>query len=481
MKSRFAPSPTGYLHIGGARTALFAWLWAKKNNSKFVLRIEDTDKERSSQDSVDAILQGIDWLGLSYDEGPIYQSDRFERYKEVVSQLLDNGKAYYCECTKERLEEMREAQMASGDKPKYDGCCRDKKLISGVVRFLNPDNGTVSFNDYVKGVIEIANSELDDLIIARSDGSPTYNLTVVVDDHDMEIECVIRGDDHINNTPKQINLYEALNWNIPGFAHVPMILDADGSRLSKRHGAVNIMSYRDEGFLPKALLNYIVRLGWSHGDQEIFSVDEMINLFELKNINKSPAGFNQEKLDWINHSYIKTTEINELVSELEWHLKKLSIDLSDGPDIKEVVEVLRDRSKSLVDMAKNCVMFYHDFEIYCTGDHTGAYENFWIDIWELADLDFWEKSLPVLGDLLERLEPLEQWTAEHIHKVIQDICESRNIGFGEVGQPFRLAISGECKSGSIDKSAQLVGKKRVLHRLNVFFNLIREELEISRR
>jgi len=452
MKSRFAPSPTGYLHIGGARTALFAWLWAKKNNSKFVLRIEDTDKERSSQDSVDAILQGIDWLGLSYDEGPIYQSDRFERYKEVVSQLLDNGKAYYCECTKERLEEMREAQMASGDKPKYDGCCRDKKLISGVVRFLNPDNGTVSFNDYVKGVIEIANSELDDLIIARSDGSPTYNLTVVVDDHDMNIECVIRGDDHINNTPKQINLYESLGWYIPRFAHVPMILGSDGSRLSKRHGAVNLMTYRDAGFLPKALLNYIVRLGWSHGDQEIFSVDEMIKLFELKNINKSSASFNQEKLDWINQSYIKTTEIDELVSELEWHLNQLSIDLSDGPDIKEVIEALRDRSKSLVDMAKNCVMFYHDFEDFDS---------------DLAIKFFNLKSRPVLGDLLINLETLDQWSAEHIHEVIQSICESRNIGFGKVGQPLRLAISGDGKAGSIDKSAQLVGKKRVLLRLKM--------------
>jgi len=452
MKSRFAPSPTGYLHIGGARTALFAWLWAKKNNSKFVLRIEDTDKERSSQDSVDAILQGIDWLGLSYDEGPIYQSDRFERYKEVVSQLLDNGKAYYCECTKERLEEMREAQMASGDKPKYDGCCRDKKLISGVVRFLNPDNGTVSFNDYVKGVIEIANSELDDLIIARSDGSPTYNLTVVVDDHDMNIECVIRGDDHINNTPKQINLYESLGWYIPRFAHVPMILGSDGSRLSKRHGAVNLMTYRDAGFLPKALLNYIVRLGWSHGDQEIFSVDEMIKLFELKNINKSSASFNQEKLDWINQSYIKTTEINELVSELEWHLNQLSIDLSDGPDIKEVIEALRDRSKSLVDMAKNCVMFYHDFEDFDS---------------DLAIKFFNLESRPVLGDLLINLETLDQWSAEHIHEVIQSICQSRNIGFGKVGQPLRLAISGDGKAGSIDKSAQLVGKKRVLLRLKM--------------
>ena len=452
MKSRFAPSPTGYLHIGGARTALFAWLWAKKNNSKFVLRIEDTDKDRSTQDSVDAILQGIDWLGLSYDEGPIYQSERLERYKEVLTQLLDEDKAYYCECTKERLEAMREAQMVSGDKPKYDGCCRDKKLKSGVVRFLNSDKGTVSFNDYVKGEIEIANSELDDLIIARSDGSTTYNLSVVVDDHDMNIECVIRGDDHINNTPKQINLYESLGWNTPRFAHVPMILDVDGSRLSKRHGAVNLMSYRDAGFLPKALLNYIVRLGWSHGDQEIFSVDEMIKLFELKNINKSSASFNQEKLDWINQSYIKTTEIDELVSELKWHLNQLSINLSDGPDIQEVVESLRDRSKSLVDMAKNCVMFYHDFEDFDS---------------DLAIKVFHLESRPVLDDLLINLETLEQWSSEHIHEVIQNICESRNIGFGKVGQPLRLAISGDGKAGSIDKCAQLVGKKRVLLRLKM--------------
>ena len=452
MKSRFAPSPTGYLHIGGARTALFAWLWAKKNNSKFVLRIEDTDKERSSQDSVDAILQGIDWLGLSYDEGPVYQSERLERYEEVISQLLDEAKAYYCECTKERLEKMREALIESGDKPKYDGCCRNKKLKSGVIRFLNPKNGSVSFNDYVKGDIEIANTELDDLIIARSDGSPTYNLTVVVDDHDMEIECVIRGDDHINNTPKQINLYEALDWNIPRFAHVPMILGADGSRLSKRHGALNLMSYRDAGFLPKALLNYIVRLGWSHGNQEIFSVADMINLFELENINKSSASFNKDKLEWINHSYIKTTEINELVSELEWYLNQLSINLSDGPDIKEVVEVLRDRSKSLVDMAQNCLMFYHDFEDFDS--------NLVIKFFHL-------ESRPILDDLLINLETLEQWSAEHIHEVIQNICESRNIGFGKVGQPFRLAISGDGKAGSIDKSAELVGKERVLLRLKM--------------
>jgi len=457
MKSRFAPSPTGYLHIGGARTALFAWLWAKKNESKFVLRIEDTDKNRSTQDSVNAILQGMEWLGLSYDEGPIYQSDRLERYTEIISQLLVEGKAYYCECTKARLEEMREAQMSSGDKPKYDGCCRDKKLTSGVVRFLNPDNGTVSFDDFVKGKIEIANSELDDLIIARSDGSPTYNLTVVIDDHDMEIECVVRGDDHLNNTPKQINLYEALGWNIPRFAHVPMILGADGSRLSKRHGAVNLMSYRDAGYLPKALLNYIVRLGWSHGDQEIFSIDEMINMFELENINKSSASFNQDKLDWINHSYIKTSVINELVSELQWHLNQLSVNLNDGPDIKEVIEALRDRSKSLVDMAKSCVMFYHDFEDF---DSTLAIKFFNLE------------SRLVLADLLKNLNNLEKWTTENIHEVIQNICKDRNIGFGKVGQPFRLAISGDGNAGSIDKCAQLVGKERVLVRLKMAIDWI---------
>jgi len=457
MKSRFAPSPTGYLHIGGARTALFAWLWAKKYHSKFVLRIEDTDKGRSTQDSVDAILQGMEWLGLSYDEGPIYQSDRLERYKEVISQLLVEGKAYYCECTKERLEEMREAQIASGEKAKYDGSCRDKELSSGVVRFLNPDKGTVSFNDYVKGKIEIANIELDDLIIARSDGSPTYNLTVVVDDHDMEIECVVRGDDHINNTPKQINLYEALDWNIPRFAHVPMILGADGSRLSKRHGAVNLMSYRDAGYLPKALLNYIVRLGWSHGDQEIFSIDEMINLFALENINKSSASFNQNKLDWINHSYIKTSVINELVSELEWHLNQLPINLNDGPDIKEVIESLRDRSKSLVDMAQSCAMFYHDFEDFDSS---------------LAIKFFILESRPVLADLIKNLNNLEKWTAEHIHGVIQNICKRHNIDFGKVGQPFRLAISGDGNAGSIDKCAQLVGKERVLTRLKMAIDWI---------
>ena len=457
MKSRFAPSPTGFLHIGGARTALFAWLWAKKNKSNFVLRIEDTDKERSTQASVDAILDGLDWLCLDYDEGPFFQSDRYDRYNELIQELLSKGQAYYCDCSKERLEKMREIQIAKKEKPKYDGCCRHKSLKSGVIRFLNPDNGSVSFHDYVKGKVSIANSELDDLVISRSDGTPTYNLTVVVDDHDMNIECIIRGDDHINNTPKQINLYVALGWNIPKFAHVPMILGSDGSRLSKRHGALNLLSYREEGFLPEALLNYLVRLGWSNGDQEIFSIDEMIELFELENINKSPASFNQEKLDWINQSYIKNCSIDQLVGHLSWHLNRLEINIENGPILNDLVEFLRERSKSLVDMAKSCEMFYVDFD--------GFDEN-------QASKTFKTNSKEVLEDLLSQLSLVNDWSASNIHLAIESICESRGIGFGKVGQPFRLALSGDGKSGSIDKSAQFVGKERTLNRLKMAINWI---------
>lgn len=460
MKSRFAPSPTGYLHIGGARTALFAWLWAKKTSSKFVLRIEDTDKERSTQASVDAILEGMEWLGLDYDEGPIYQSDRTDRYNEVINVLLANGKAYYCDCSKDRLEQMRESQIANKEKPKYDGCCRQKSLNNGVIRFLNPDEGSVIFNDFVKGEVSIANFELDDLIISRSDGTPTYNLTVVVDDHDMQIDCVIRGDDHINNTPKQINLYEALGWDVPKFAHVPMILGSDGSRLSKRHGALNLLSYRDDGFLPEALLNYLVRLGWSNGDQEIFSIGEMIELFELENINNSPASFNQEKLDWMNQSYIKTTSLSNLIQHLSWHLDRLNINLDNGPSINNLVKFLRERSKSLVDMAQSCVMFYTDFDGF---DEAQANKTFKVN------------SKEVLEDLVDRLSVINDWNAENIHSVIESICEARSIGFGKVGQPFRLALSGDGKSGSIDISAQFVGKERTLSRLKMAIDWINSQ------
>lgn len=448
MKSRFAPSPTGYLHIGGARTALFAWVFARQQKGKFALRIEDTDLERSSKLSIDAILQSMDWLGLDYDDDVIYQTHRFDRYGEIVKKLLDEDKAYYCNCSKQRLESLREELTKEGKKAKYDNHCRDKNLASGVVRFKNPTNGIVSFDDKVKGKISIANEELDDLIIQRSDNSPTYNLSVVIDDHDMQISCVIRGDDHINNTPKQINLYKALDWNIPQFAHLPMILGSDGSRLSKRHGAISVMSYRDEGYLPEALLNYLARLGWSSGNQEFFTIKEIIKLFNLKNINKSPACFDQNKLLWINQEHIKNSSIDNLVNNLKWHIKDQNIKISNSPDIKEVIEHLKQRSKTLKDMAKQMKMFYQEFDNFDT---------------KLANKLF--KNKEPLELLLQKLDILEDWQEENIKNSIKEVCDDLNIGFGKVGQPFRLALSGDGNAGNIDIVANLLGKNKVISRL----------------
>jgi len=457
VKSRFAPSPTGYLHIGGARTALFAWLWAKKNQGTFVLRIEDTDRERSTQQSVDAILDGMKWLGLEYDEGPYYQTDRFDRYKAVIQQLLDKDKAYYCECSTERLQALRDELMAKGEKAKYDGHCQHKNLTSGVVRFRNPTDGNVVFSDLVKGEISVHNKELDDLIIARSDGTPTYNLTVVVDDHDMEIDAVIRGDDHINNTPRQINLYQALGWNLPEFAHLPMILGSDGARLSKRHGAVSVMAYRDAGFLPEALLNYLVRLGWSHGDQEVFSLSKMIELFDLKNVNKAPGSFNQDKLLWLNQEYIKTADTKHLTDQLAWHLNAQSVDVNNGADISKVIDALRERSKTLVEMVNNMKMFYQDFDEFDE---------------KLAKKQFKSSARPVITALLEKYTQLEDWSSEAIHYVVKQVCDEQDVGFGKVGQPFRLALSGTGNAGSIDVVAELVGKERTIARLNMALDYI---------
>jgi glutamyl-tRNA synthetase len=451
MKSRFAPSPTGYLHIGGARTALFAWAWAKKQQGNFVLRIEDTDRQRSTQVSVDAILDGMNWLGLDYDEGPFYQTQRFERYKAVIQQLLDEDKAYYCECSKERLDNLRETLMAKGEKAMYDGCCRDKALTSAdhrVVRFKNPMEGMVIFEDAVKGKISIANKELDDLIIARSDGTPTYNLTVVVDDHDMDISHVLRGDDHINNTPRQINLYQALKWDLPEFAHLPMILGSDGARLSKRHGAVSVMAYRDAGFLPEALLNYLVRLGWSYGDQEVFSLAEIVSLFDLKDINKAPASFNEEKLLWLNQEYIKNATPEHLIEHLEWHLQHQKIDISNGADLALVVASLQQRSKTLVEMSEGLKMFYQDFNEFDE---------------KLANKQFKDK-VPI-EVLVKKLSQLEHWKADDIKSIIKQVCDELELGFGKVGQPFRLALSGNGNAGSIDLVAELIGKETTLKRL----------------
>ncbi|STX49936.1 glutamate tRNA synthetase catalytic subunit [Legionella hackeliae] len=329
VRTRFAPSPLVFT-CGRVRTALFSWLYARHHQGEFVLRIEDTDQERSTQESVQAILDGMEWLGLHWDEGPIYQTKRYDRYQEIAQMLLNEGKAYRCECSKERLEALREAQLAAKEKPRYDGCCRNKNLPESdnpyVIRFKNPHSGVVSFADEVYGDIHIDNCELDDLILVRSDGNPTYNFAVVIDDWDMNITHVIRGDDHINNTPRQINLFKALNAPIPVFAHLPMILGDDGKRLSKRHGAVSVLQFKELGFLPHALLNYLVRLGWSCGDQEIFSVEEMINLFDLKNVSRGVSSFNYEKLHWLNQHYQKSDAPKEVAKALQWHFEQRGID-----------------------------------------------------------------------------------------------------------------------------------------------------------
>ena len=450
MSSRFAPSPTGYLHLGGARTALYAWLWAKQNNRNFILRIEDTDRERSTNESIKAILDGMKWLGLDYDEGPYYQTKRYDRYDEVINELINNNHAYFCNCSQERIDNVRDEQRKKGLVPKYDGHCRSKNLTEGVVRFKNPFDGSVSFSDEIKGDISIDNAQLDDLIIKRSDGNPTYNLTVVVDDHDMQIETVIRGDDHINNTPKQINLYKALNWSVPKFAHLPMILGSDGSRLSKRHGAVSVIAYKNKGYLPEAFLNYLLRLGWSYGDQEIFPVNEMIKLFSLKNVNNSPAAFDEEKLLWLNHEYIKKYSNEELLLRLDGLIKEANIDIYSGPNISDVLNYLKDRSKTLLEIIEGMKIFYDDFD---------SFDN------DKANKFFSKESLSLLSELMSLLKGLEDWKKEKIHLCIEQICQKNSIGFGKIGQPFRLALTGHGNAGSIDSLAELIGKEKSLNRL----------------
>lgn len=454
LVTRFAPSPTGYLHVGGARTALFSWLYARKKGGKFILRIEDTDLERSTQESVDAILEGMNWLGLDYDEGPYYQTKRFDLYKEVVAQLLAEGKAYKCFCTVEEVDAMREAQMAAGEKPRYNGMWRDRTDHPTdkpfVIRFKNPQSGTVIIDDLIKGKIEIANAELDDLIIARSDGTPTYNLTVVVDDWKMGITHVIRGDDHVNNTPRQMNILEALGAEIPKYAHVPMILGDDGKRLSKRHGAVGVMQYRDNGFLPQALLNYLVRLGWSHGDQEIFSKDELIELFDLSACNRAPSAFNTDKLIWLNQHYIKTLPANEVAEHLQWHLAEQKLDISNGPELTAVVSAQAERVKTLKELVEVSRYFYEDFAEF--------------------DADAAKKHLrPVALEPLQavaaNLQALDSWTQADIHQVINATAEQLGVGMGKIGMPLRVAATGGGNSPALDITLALIGKERTVQRL----------------
>ncbi|MFN7097490.1 MAG: glutamate--tRNA ligase, partial [Gammaproteobacteria bacterium] len=368
IRTRFAPSPTGYLHVGGARTALYCWLYAKRFGGQFILRVEDTDLERSTPEAVQAILDGMAWLGLAPDEGPYYQTQHFDRYKQVIQQMLHDGTAYRCTCSKERLEQLRDQQAQAKEKPRYDGCCRDKNLPETsepfVVRFKNPLTGDVIIDDLVLGRVVISNEELDDLIIARSDGSPTYNFTVVVDDMDMQITHVIRGNDHLNNTPRQMNMLKALGVAAPLYAHLPMILGDDGKKLSKRHGAVSVMQYRDEGYLPEALLNYLVRLGWAHGDQEIFTLDEMIQYFDIADVNKSASAFNTEKLLWLNHQYIVHQPVEYVARHLQWHIEQLGWDVSKGPALTDIVVALRDRSYTLKEMAEKAVFCYRAPLIY---------------------------------------------------------------------------------------------------------------------
>ncbi|SDG68617.1 glutamyl-tRNA synthetase [Vibrio xiamenensis] len=467
VKTRFAPSPTGYLHVGGARTALYSWLFAKNQGGEFVLRIEDTDLERSTQAAVDAILEGMTWMGLDWDEGPYYQTKRFDRYNEMVDKLLAEDKAYKCYASKELLDEIRAEQEANKEMPRYDANHPKIKAVNDaakdgdpcVVRFRNPKQGSVVFDDQIRGRIEISNSQMDDLIIRRTDGSPTYNFCVVVDDWDMGITHVVRGEDHINNTPRQINIYEALGAPVPVFAHCAMILGDDGAKLSKRHGAVSVMQYRDEGYLPNALNNYLVRLGWSHGDQEVFSREEMIEHFSLSAISKSASAFNTDKLNWLNNHYIKTSDPEYVAKHLEWHLDNQKLSTENGPAITEVIKLVGERCNTLVELVEQIRYFYEDFAEFEAGAAKKHLRGVAKEPLELA---------------LSKIEAVSDWSTEGLHTVIAQVCEELEIGMGKIGMPLRVAVTGGGQSPSVDAVMQLVGKDRVISRIKMALDFIAE-------
>jgi glutamyl-tRNA synthetase len=463
LRVRFAPSPTGYLHIGGARTALFNWLLARKEGGTFILRIEDTDVARSTQESVDAILRAMEWLGLDYDEGPLYQSERFDLYKARVEQLLAEGKAYRCYCTAEELEARREAALRSGQKPKYDGTCRrrtDRPDAPFAVRFRAPQEGTTSFVDRIKGPISFANEELDDLIIQRSDGTPTYNFVVVVDDAEMGITLVLRGDDHINNTPRQILMYQALGYPVPEFGHVPMILGADKTRLSKRHGATSVMAYREMGYLPEAMVNYLVRLGWSHGDQEIFSTEEIQSLFGLEAVSRASAQADPAKLQWLNLHYLKTLPRPRLVEELRPFLERAvghAVEITPG--LLQLVDLLRERSRTLVEMAEGARFLASDQLAY---DEKAVAKHMRPEV------------LPALVDLHERLAKLDAWTESTIEAAFDEVrARHGDLPVGRLAQPVRIAITGRAASPGIFETLAALGQKRSVGRLAEAIHFLR--------
>ena len=456
VRTRFAPSPTGYLHIGGARTALYCWLEARRKGGQFILRIEDTDRERSTQAAIDAILQAMDWLGLDYDEGPIYQTHRLDRYREVAEQLVASGHAYYAYETKEELEAMREAATAAGEKPRYNGAYRDANAgwrddPNRVIRFRNPVDGVVAWEDKVKGRIEIANSELDDLVIFRSDGYATYNFAVVVDDIDMRITDVVRGDDHVNNTPRQINIYRALGAKVPHFAHMPMILDEHGAKLSKRTGAADVMQYRDMGYLPHALLNYLARLGWSHGDQEIFSVAEMQALFDLADVNAKAARMDPAKLGWLNQQYLKTDAPEAVAGHLRWHLRHAGYDLDKGPKPEELVLALRERAQTLKEMAEKAAVWFQPLTAY---DDAAVAKQ------------FKPEARGPLDEVRARFAALVEWTPELIHDAVKAAAEALGLGMGKIAQPLRVAITGSVVSPDIGWTVYLCGRDEALARID---------------
>ncbi|MFD0965737.1 glutamate--tRNA ligase [Seminibacterium arietis] len=464
VRTRFAPSPTGYLHVGGARTALYSWLYAKHNNGEFVLRIEDTDLERSTPEATQAILESMEWLNLRWEHGPFYQTKRFERYNQVIDQMLEQGLAYRCYCSKERLENLRNEQESRKEKPRYDRAClkhcHEDPTKPHVVRFKNPQTGSVVFEDAVRGRIEISNSELDDLIIRRSDNSPTYNFCVVIDDWDMGITHVVRGEDHINNTPRQINILKALNAPVPTYAHVSMILGDDGQKLSKRHGAVSVMQYRDEGYLPEALLNYLVRLGWGHGDQEIFSIEEMIKLFELEQVSKSASAFNTEKLLWLNHHYIRTLPADYVAKHLAWHYQNQGVNTSNGPALAEIVTMLAERCKTLKEMAETSRYFFEDFDNF---DESAVKKHFKIT------------AIEALCKVKEKLTAVSSWNLQNTHQAIEDTAKELGLGMGKVGMPLRVAVTGVGQSPSMDVTLVGIGRERVLARIQKAIDFIQSQ------